>query len=169
MLQERELDASEANTSQLGAYVTRWGRLAERNPMATRSYCSACGLTFHSVSAFDAHRTGSYGEPIYQGSRTGKSRKVSGHTPPTRRCMTLPEIQALGMTQNAKGWWMLPASTQAPWTQTTQPEGAEALPEQRRWQSASSHPSVKPSSRGRRAASLHQPTQGKESNACHVP
>src|SRR5260370_40221209 len=46
---------------QLGTRVKRWYREAERNPMATRSHCSACGLTFHSVTAFDAHRTGSYG------------------------------------------------------------------------------------------------------------
>jgi hypothetical protein len=93
--------------------------------MATRSHCSACGLTFHSVSAFDAHRTGSYGEPIYQSSRTGKSRKVIGQTPPTRRCLTLPEIIDLGLTQNNKGWWMLPASPQTPWANTTQEEEFE--------------------------------------------
>ncbi len=97
--------------------------------MATRSHCRACGLTFHSVTAFDAHRTGSYGEPIYQLSSTGKSRKVVGHTPATRRCMTVAEIQALGMTQNAKGWWMLPASTQTPWGKIAQEQEFEgAIP-----------------------------------------
>src|SRR5260370_34657255 len=97
--------------------------------MATRSHCSASGLTFHSVSAFDAHRAGSYGEPIYQGSRTGKSRKVIGHTPPTRRCLTVAEIQAVGMTQNAKGCWMLPAPANAPWATTTpEEEFEEATP-----------------------------------------
>jgi hypothetical protein len=29
--------------------------------------------------------------------------------------MTVPEIQALGMTQNAKGWWMLPVRGQPSW------------------------------------------------------
>jgi hypothetical protein len=96
--------------------------------MATTSHCKNCGLTFTSVAAFDAHRTGSYGEPIYQVSRTGRSRWVIGHTPPTRRCLTVAEIQAQGMTQNAKGWWMLPAPTKAPWTQTAPQEGVEALP-----------------------------------------
>src|SRR5258708_7921187 len=97
--------------------------------MATTSLCRSCGLTFTSVAAFDAHRTGSYGEPIYQPSRTGRSRRVVGHTPPTRRCMTLPEIQVQGMTQNAKGWWMLPASTQAALTRTIhEEEAAEAIP-----------------------------------------
>ena len=67
--------------------------------------CRACGLTFSNLESFDTHRTGSYGKAIYQQSSTGKSRQVIGHTPPTRRCMTLPEIQALGMTQDAKGWW----------------------------------------------------------------
>jgi len=39
--------------------------------------------------------------------------------------MTVAEIQALGMTQNAKGWWMLPASTQTPWVKTAQEEEFE--------------------------------------------
>ncbi len=97
--------------------------------MATRSLCRGCGLTFTSVAAFDAHRTGSYGEPIYKSSRTGKSRRVGGHTPPTRRCMTLTELLALGMTQNARGWWMLPAPAHAPWTKPAQEqEREEATP-----------------------------------------
>jgi hypothetical protein len=70
--------------------------------------CRACGRTFGNLKSFATHRTGSFGEPIYQRSSTGKSRRVIGHTPQTRRCMSLAEIQALGMTQNAKGWWSLP-------------------------------------------------------------
>lgn len=73
--------------------------------------CRGCGLTFGTLKSFETHRTGSYGEPIYKASSTGKSRQVIGHTPPTRRCMTLPEIQAVGMTQDAKGWWALPKQT----------------------------------------------------------
>ncbi len=97
--------------------------------MATRSRCRACGLTFASVAAFDAHRTGSFGEPIHKLSSTGKSRKVIGYRRHTRRCMTLAEIQALGMTPNAKGWWMLPASGKAPWAKTAQEkEREEATP-----------------------------------------
>jgi hypothetical protein len=60
------------------------------------------------VAAFDAHRIGSYGEPIYKPTGSGKSRKITGYTPHTRRCMTLVEIQASGMAQNDKGWWTLP-------------------------------------------------------------
>lgn len=70
--------------------------------------CRGRGLTFGTLKAFDAHRIGSYGEAIYKPSRTGKSCQVVGHLSPTRRCMTLPEIQALGMTQERKGWWTLP-------------------------------------------------------------
>ena len=82
--------------------------------MATKSLCRACGLTFASVAAFDAHRTGSYGEPIYRQAWSSKRGKVIGYTPQTRRCMTLTEIQALGMTSNDKGWWMLPREEPAP-------------------------------------------------------
>jgi hypothetical protein len=28
------------------------------------NHCSACGRHFHSLNAFDRHRTGTYGEPI---------------------------------------------------------------------------------------------------------
>jgi len=43
--------------------------------------------------------------------------------------MTVAEIQALGMTQNAKGWWMLPASTQTPWGKIAQEQEFEgAIP-----------------------------------------
>ncbi len=97
--------------------------------MATTSLCRNCGLTLSSVAAFDAHRTGSYGEPIYRQSRTGKSRYVVGHTAHSRRCLTVAEIQAVGMTQNAKGWWMLPAPANAPWATTTpEEEFEEATP-----------------------------------------
>jgi hypothetical protein len=76
--------------------------------------CRGCGLTFGTLKSFETHRTGSYGEPIFKASSIGKSRQVSGHTPPTRRCMTLSEIQALGMTQDSKGWWMLPRRLASP-------------------------------------------------------
>jgi hypothetical protein len=75
-----------------------------------KNRCRACGLTFGNLKSFDAHRTGSFGEPIYKPSRTGKSRQVSGHTPPTRRCLTPAELQALGMILNGKGWWTLPSA-----------------------------------------------------------
>ena len=76
--------------------------------------CRGCGLTFGTLQAFETHRVGSFGEPIYQVSRTGKSRQVVGYTPSTRRCLTLVELQAVGMTQDSKGWWRLPKPTESP-------------------------------------------------------
>ena len=70
--------------------------------------CRGCGLTFGNLKSFETHRIGSYGEPIYKASRTGKTRQVIGYTPPTRRCKTLAEIRVAGMTQDSKGWWTLP-------------------------------------------------------------
>lgn len=61
----------------------------------TRSECAACGAVFAGVRAFDAHRVG----PFIRGGR---------------RCLTPPEMQARGMAQDARGWWMLPASTNRP-------------------------------------------------------
>lgn len=77
---------------------------------ATKSTCGGCGEVFASVAAFEAHRVGTYGEPIYQMSHTGRSRSVVGHTPSSRRCLTQKELLCLGMVPNDKGWWMLPPS-----------------------------------------------------------
>ena len=89
--------------------------------------CRGCGLTFGTLKSFEMHRTGSYGEPIYRTSSTGNTRYVIGHTPPTRRCMTLPEIQVLGMTQDRKGWWTLPKRLASP-VQEEKAELEEAMP-----------------------------------------
>ncbi len=80
-----------------------------------KSLCRACGETFVGVMAFDAHRVGSFGNPIYKTSRTGKQTKtVIDHTPNRRRCLTVPEMLAQGMIRNDKGWWMLQVAKPAP-------------------------------------------------------
>lgn len=57
------------------------------NPALTgsRCRCSACGLTFRSVSGFDRHRIG---------------------PPATRRCLTPAELEAAGWRLNAAGLWL---------------------------------------------------------------
>ena len=60
----------------------------------------------HQCESIDFHRVGSYGEPIY----AGKSRRVVGYTPHQRHCLTIKEMQALGMTQNDKGWRQMPGT-----------------------------------------------------------
>ena len=74
--------------------------------MAGKNKCGGCGEIFGSLGAFDMHRVGSYGGPIYKKSSTGKSEHVVGHTKSDRHCLTVIEIEALGMTKNAKGWWI---------------------------------------------------------------
>jgi hypothetical protein len=69
--------------------------------MIVKSLCRACDQIFISVKAFDFYRVGSYGEAIYD----GNAHRVVGYTPRQRRCLTVEEMVALGMTQNAKGWW----------------------------------------------------------------
>src|SRR5215831_4495317 len=71
--------------------------------MIVKSLCRGCDQTFVSVAAFDFHRVGSYGEPIYQ----GNSHRVVGYTQHQRRCLSVEEMIAHGMTQNAKGWWQI--------------------------------------------------------------
>jgi hypothetical protein len=72
--------------------------------MIVKSLCRGCNQTFVSVAAFDIHRVGSYGEPIYK----GNSHRVVGYTPHQRRCLCIEEMVALGMTQNARDWWQMP-------------------------------------------------------------
>jgi hypothetical protein len=65
-----------------------------------RAECRACGKFFSSVSAFDMHRTGSYGNPIY-----GNNKRVIGYTESQRRCMTEQEMLDKKMIKNDKGIW----------------------------------------------------------------
>ena len=69
-----------------------------------KSTCAnpACGLIFSSLSAFDMHQVGEYSKPRYDA--TGH--RVIGRIPSTRRCLSIAEMQARGMVQNEKGWWM---------------------------------------------------------------
>lgn len=75
-----------------------------------KSQCAACGEMFTCLSAFDMHRVGSYSQPIYAPSRSGKSQRVAGRTRSSRRCLTEREMLAKGMVKNDKGWWMTRAS-----------------------------------------------------------
>ncbi len=67
--------------------------------------CSGCQKNFRSVSAFDMHRTGNYGDTIYNDK--GKS---TGPGPSQRRCLTAEEMLALEMQQDEKGTWRGPAN-----------------------------------------------------------
>lgn len=51
-----------------------------------RCECGACHQRFNSVSAFDLHRTGTYGND--------------------RHCREPGEMLAIGMSQNALGFWI---------------------------------------------------------------
>lgn len=87
----------------------------------SKCFCSACSAIFTCVSAFNRHRVGSFGEPIYAVSRSGKSRQVVGHTPHTRRCLTESEMLVKGMARNDKGWWMT-RPAEAHWTEEEETE-----------------------------------------------
>jgi hypothetical protein len=57
-----------------------------------RCRCSGCGEHFNSASAFDRHRTGTYGTSRHSG---------------TRRCLTVPEMQARGWLKNGAEFWVM--------------------------------------------------------------
>jgi len=78
-----------------------------------KSTCVACGEVFKSTAGFDKHRAGGFEEPIYEPRATGKTLKVVGYTPHSRRCMTVTEMLAAGMLKNDKGWWITSAYEQS--------------------------------------------------------
>lgn len=65
-----------------------------------RAECRGCGKIFSSTGAFDKHRTGSYGNPIYD-----EKRRVLGYTKHERRCCTEQKMLEKEMIQNSKGIW----------------------------------------------------------------
>lgn len=75
------------------------------------SVCGQCGVTFNSVGAFDAHRTGAFEV------RDGKGKVVKAKT---RRCLTEQEMRDRGMEPNEHGRWITAAM----------PEGLHARDEQ---------------------------------------
>jgi hypothetical protein len=60
--------------------------------------CDACGEDFGSVAAFDKHRVGSH---AYCHDET----RTDG-----RRCLSVSEIEAIGLVRNSRGRWSLPSS-----------------------------------------------------------
>lgn len=73
-----------------------------------KSTCTHCGEVFKSVAGFDKHRAGSYGEAVYAPDDLKRKRPV-GQAPATRHCLPLEEMEALGMSKNAQGWWITSA------------------------------------------------------------
>lgn len=62
--------------------------------------CCACGQLFSSDYSFRKHRTGSYGDAIYDAKR-----RVVGYTKSERRCYTVDEMVARGFVQGNKDKW----------------------------------------------------------------
>ncbi|HEY6411600.1 MAG TPA: hypothetical protein VIY29_29430 [Ktedonobacteraceae bacterium] len=87
----------------------------------SRCFCPACSAIFTCVSAFDMHRVGSFGEPIYAVSRSGKSHQVVGHTAHERHCLTASEMLTKSMVANVKGWWMTRPSEETHWAENAHP------------------------------------------------
>jgi hypothetical protein len=63
--------------------------------------CPSCNEYFNSTAAFEKHRTGDYA--------TGPNGSI-----PARRCLTIHEMQAKGMSKNSSDWWITMASERDP-------------------------------------------------------
>ena len=65
--------------------------MTRANPNVTlrgdHNECPGCGQLFNSTRAFEKHRTGS-------------------HEGGQRRCLTVEQMEAIGMAKNADGWWV---------------------------------------------------------------
>jgi hypothetical protein len=67
-------------------------------PAKILNFCSACGLDFGGVRAFDLHRVGSH------------QYDVSTERPDGRRCLTVEEMLERGLYLNPSGRWSQPRS-----------------------------------------------------------
>ncbi|AET91704.1 hypothetical protein BYI23_B010970 [Burkholderia sp. YI23] len=93
---------------------TAHGATRRRHLTGDRNQCPACEAYFNSTAAFDAHRTGPFGQ---------------GGLPAQRRCLTLDEMQAKGMTLNVAGFWITEAKSAAAVARRKQstPKGARRV------------------------------------------
>jgi len=64
-----------------------------------KSTCVACSEVFFSISGFNMHRVGGYGDAIYS------DKQVIGYTKPDRRCLSPLEMASKGMGRNKRGLW----------------------------------------------------------------
>jgi hypothetical protein len=70
---------------------------------APLNQCSACGLDFGSLGAFDKHRIGIF------------AHQWSPEHTDGRRCLTTDELTRRGFRQDARGRWRQPSSGREPW------------------------------------------------------
>lgn len=85
--------------------------MRDLRPTGDRNQCPTCGEYFNSSSSFDFHRTGRFGVD--------------------RRCRTVPEMVARGMTRNAAGFWIKrdrPAGAPRTGAAQSAPEGGRYHP-----------------------------------------
>lgn len=66
--------------------------------------CSPCGQDFNSVKLFDRHRVGRHAYTLSEGLKMEPPRDDG------RRCLSVPEMSALGWTLNKRGRWIDPAT-----------------------------------------------------------
>ena len=70
-------------------FIIKWfGEQMKKKLTGKRCQCSACGLYFNSLAAFDLHRIGTY--------------KLD-----TRGCLSEASLQASGARLNESGYWVL--------------------------------------------------------------
>lgn len=69
--------------------ILNGSKIEERPLSGARCRCSVCGKRFNSISAFDRHRYGGYGN-------WGRD----------RRCRTWQELRARGFVVNGDGYWI---------------------------------------------------------------
>lgn len=114
--------------ARVAAHATDRGVIRHAMPLrGDRNQCPTCSEYFNSSSAFDRHRTGRFGVD--------------------RRCRTVGEMAALGMSANAGGFWITEPLPEAAGARlraaVSAPEGSEYHPDE------TSAPAAQPGRSGR--------------------
>ena len=78
----------------------------------TVNLCTACGVDFGSVAAFDKHRVGRHAYTLTEGLAMEPPREDG------RRCLDLDELRDAGFVRNALGRWTLAESLERARTRT---------------------------------------------------
>lgn len=96
------------------------------------STCRECGNVFTGLSAFDKHRIGKFGEPIYRKRKDGtQTDEIIGYTKHTRHCMSEEDMLAAGMVKNKFGRWSSQAFTEEARARLHANDGNQEDPEEK--------------------------------------
>lgn len=92
-------------------------------------YCTVCHRSFGKGGAFNTHKTGHFGKPIYRQKKSRKTGAITqvfvGYGKPTRRCMTDEEMMTAGLGLVDGLWVVVEKTENNQWDSRQQEEDQE--------------------------------------------